>query len=64
MLSLNPNPQLMIELATSSRAEQIRRAERRRMHEPAPTEARAPRRGYWGGMRRHRSASTASPRVV
>ncbi|HET7800762.1 MAG TPA: hypothetical protein VFL38_10095 [Humibacillus xanthopallidus] len=52
MHTFNHNPDLMLQLAASSRADQIERAARRR-------ERRSARRplaalgGYWGGLRHH-----------
>ena len=57
MYTFSRSPSLMIQLATSTRADQIERAQRRRAHHPEPLEGSIRRRGYWGGL--HRRAAKA-----
>jgi hypothetical protein len=66
MYTLNANPHLMLQLAASTRADQIDRADRGRAHASARRVRSAGRRGgFWGGLRRRTErAVPASARTV
>ncbi|TQM64700.1 hypothetical protein [Humibacillus xanthopallidus] len=70
MFTLNTNPHLMLQLATTTRADQIEGAERRRAHAGAHSGAHAGARrrasgarlgGYWGGLRRRSEHTAPAP---
>jgi hypothetical protein len=65
MHTFNHNPELMLQLATSSRAEQLDRAARHSAHQGAGRPRRSALGGYWGGLwhRAQRHPSSAARAV-
>lgn len=63
MHTFNHNPELMLQLAASSRADQLDRAARRSAHQGAGRPRRPALGGYWGGLwhRARRSPSSIAP---
>ncbi|HET8987115.1 MAG TPA: hypothetical protein VFN43_01280 [Humibacillus sp.] len=62
MHTFNANPHLMLQLAASTRADQLDRAERLRGHASGRRRRSAVTLGgYWGGLRRRSEHALPSP---
>jgi len=62
MHTFNANPHLMLQLAATTRADQLDRAERRRARAGGRRRrSAATLGGYWGGLRHHSEHALPSP---